>query len=38
MSLMLGIHLFIGNSDDLCHPRPNPENTYPQKMKGFDYA
>ena len=32
---MLGIHLFIGNSDDLCHPCTNPQNTNPQKMKGF---
>jgi hypothetical protein len=33
---MLGIHLFIGNSDDLRNPCTNPPHLNPQKMKGFE--
>ncbi len=28
--------LFIGSSDDLCHPCTHSQNINPQKMKGFE--
>ena len=30
--------LFIGSSDDLCHPCSNPPHPNPQKMKGFEMS